>query len=181
MAVFAHTTAYFPNFSMTPRGPKPRPIAEQRRRGNPHKGPLLPEVRAAPFPTLPEPPPILGPDGREAWALVGEALADAGILQPQYLPLLEMFAEAVELSRIAYRDLEKRGLLRKGAKAAEVVSPLFRIWEGATAKALSIGEHLGASPVAMARLGITTFRGRTLQQELAETYGLEASRGPGPR
>lgn len=59
-----------------------------------------------------------------------EALAAAGILQQPYLPLLQIFAEAVELSRMAFEDLRKRGLLRKGAKTAEVVAPQYRILAG---------------------------------------------------
>lgn len=163
-----------------PTGRPPTPLAIRRRRGNPQKRPMPPETGTAAVELLPDPPKSLTKHGREAWLVVGGALADAGILQAAHLPQLESFAMAIELRAKAWADLQRGGFLRAG-KRAQVIAPQFRVWRDATSMAVQIAETLGASATAMARLGIATFKGRTLQQELAEKYGLELSGGPSPR
>jgi phage terminase small subunit len=102
--------------------------------------------------------------------LVSEALANVGMLQRQHLPFLEAFSELVGLAREARRELDKGGQVMV-TKQGPIVSPWLKAYRDNVKLAVSIGEHLGASPVALARLGIATIKGLTLQQELVERHG----------
>jgi phage terminase small subunit len=113
---------------------------------------------------LPDPPEGLGEAGRQAWQSVGSALARVGVLQEHYLSLLAAFSRAIDMAEGARKELEGKPLVRQGRGGG--VHPAFRVWKDAVGVAVRLAEHLGASPVGMARLGLSHVRGLTLAQEL---------------
>lgn len=110
------------------------------------------------------PPDGLGEAGRGAWSLVAEALSNGGALQAHFLPLLGMFAQAVDTAHDAYGALREEDLIRKGRGGG--VNPHFRVWKDSVGVAIRLAEQLGASPVALARLGLAQVQGLSLSEEL---------------
>lgn len=152
-------------------GRKPKPTHVRRREGNPGKRPLPVEIGTVNrVRELPSPPRTLGTAGKQAWSIVGQPLAEAGALHEAHLPILTLFAQAVELANDAFAQIHGGKFLRKGTKTASVIAPEFRVWESAVGKAVTLGEHLGASPVAMARLGLAALKGESLAQQLRARY-----------
>ncbi len=152
-------------------GRKPKPLEQRKREGNLGKRALPAPIRVAPLTEAPEPPDRLSEDAGEVWALVAESLVNVGMLQRQHLPILEAFAELVGLAREARRQLAESGGQVISTKQGVYVNPWLTAYQRNVKLALSLGEHLGASPVALARLGMATIKGLTLQQELAERHG----------
>jgi phage terminase small subunit len=148
-----------------PRGPKPKPPALRIAEGKPGHRPLPATPRVAPVEEMPEPPSDLSEVGQMAWNLVGGGLHSVGHLQAPYLPLLRLFAQACDLADQAWRELSEQELARKGARGGGA-NPLVKLWRDAAGTARALGEQLGASPVAMARLGLAQVRGMSLAQEL---------------
>jgi phage terminase small subunit len=126
----------------------------------------------APISEMPQAPPDLSEAGRRAWEEVGGGLFSVGHLQTPYLPLLRLFAQACDLTDRAWRELTAEDedgnvptLVRKGARGGGA-NPAVKVWRDALGAARSLGEQLGASPVAMTRLGLSHVRGLSLAQEL---------------
>lgn len=162
-------------------GRKPKTREQRQRTGNAGKRPLPAQIKTSDrLETLPEPPETLTEAGKEAWRVVGGPMVDAQALRQAHLPVLLMFSQAVALSQSAWADLQEEGYVREG-KRNTVISPAFRVWETATSQALRFGEHLGATPVAMARLGLAALKGKTLHQRLAERHAAGVAGGRGPR
>lgn len=163
-------------------GPKPKPVELRKRegtwRGDRHAAPILAPL----IDELPAAPPELSAEGRAAWESAGRTMLDVGMLRAGHVPMLAAYARAVDVAAEAYAHIAEDGLVHGGSRGrGQVVSPWFRVWRDATSTVARLAEHIGASPSALTHLGVAATRGRTLQQELAEAYGLEASRGPGPR
>jgi phage terminase small subunit len=87
-----------------------------------------------------------------------------GHLQSPYIPLLHLFAQAGEMAQEAREAMRGKALIREGRSGG--VNPYFRVWKDAAGTARALGEQLGASPVAMARLGLSHVRGMSMAQEL---------------
>jgi hypothetical protein len=65
----------------------------------------------------------------------------------------------------AWAEIQEAGsVIRPGRERG--ANPAVRVWRDTVGIARGLGEQLGASPVALARLGLTHVRGLTLQQEL---------------
>lgn len=105
---------------------------------------------------------------------MAEPLAQVGLLQRQHLPLLRLFVEAVGLSAQAKRGLQETGLVTAMGSGSQKLSPYFVAWREAGGAALRFGEQLGASPVAMARLGLAQVKGMSLQEEFRQKFGGKA-------
>ncbi len=88
-----------------------------------------------------------------------------GHLQTPFLPLLRLFAQACDLADRAWREMADEDLVRKGARGGGA-NPAVKVWRDAAGTARALGEQLGASPVAMARLGLAQVRGMSMAQEL---------------
>jgi phage terminase small subunit len=114
---------------------------------------------------MPEPPSDLSEVGQLAWNLVGGGLHAVGHLQTPFLPVLRLFAQACDLADRAWREMADEDLVRRGARGGGA-NPAGKVWRDAVGTARALGEQLGASPVAMARLGVAQFRGMSLAQEL---------------
>jgi phage terminase small subunit len=119
----------------------------------------------APLSEMPEPPSDLSEVGQTAWNLVGGSLHSLGHLQSPYLPLLRLFAQACDLADRAWQEMAEQDLVRRGARGGGA-NPAVKVWRDAAGTARAIGEQLGASPVAMARLGLAKVRGMSMAQEL---------------
>jgi phage terminase small subunit len=148
-----------------PRGPKPKPPALRIAEGKPGHRPLPEVPRVAPVTEMPEPPSDLTEIGQMAWNLVGGGLHAVGHLQTPFLPLLRLFAQACDLADRAWREMADEDLVRRGARGGGT-NPAVKVWRDAAGTARAIGEQLGASPVAMARLGLAQVRGMSMAQEL---------------
>jgi P27 family predicted phage terminase small subunit len=156
-------------------GPLPKP-AEIRKidgtwRADRHPRPVMTPLLDA----LPDPPEELDDEGRRVWVTVGNGMVDAGMLREGHLPMLGEFASASQLARAAFREMKKEGMVVPGSQGrGRVANPWFRTWTSAVATMTRLGEHLGASPAAMTRLGVSAVRGSTLQQQLRTLMDKEA-------
>jgi P27 family predicted phage terminase small subunit len=162
-------------------GPLPKPAEIRKKDGTwradrhprPVMTPLLDE--------LPDPPEELDDEGRRVWIAVGSGMITAGMLREGHLPMLVEFASASQLARAAFREMHKEGMVVPGSQGrGRVTNPWFKTWNSAVATMTRLGEHLGASPAAMTRLGVAAVRGVTLQQQLAAldaAHGAEVTAG----
>lgn len=143
---------------MKGRKPKPPHLREGHR-----SPPVAP--RFSPLMRLPEPPSDLNEAGKEASRVVGGRLIDARAMDTAYLPLLRLFAEACHLADEAWQEVQESSVVRPARERG--ANPAIRVWRDCVATGRALGEQLGASPVALARLGLAHVRGMSMAQELA--------------
>jgi P27 family predicted phage terminase small subunit len=159
-------------------GPLPKPAEIRKRdgtwRADRHPRPIMTPLLDA----LPDPPAELDDEGRRVWVAVGSGMIDAGMLREGHLPMLVEYASAAQTARMAFRGMHKDGLVVPGSQGrGRITNPWFKAWNSAVATMTKLGEHLGASPAAMTRLGVSAVRGSTLQQQLRALMDKEEAEG----
>jgi P27 family predicted phage terminase small subunit len=151
------------------RGPKPTPIEQRIKEGNPHKRPLPQTVLVGGRPDLEEfrePPPDLPVEAQEFWRDTVLELINVGIVDRVDRPVLRQIA--IQYARIAQaqRVLAEQGHYVRGSVGQLREHPALKIERDATSLFMKMAEHYGLTPVARTRLGLAELQRRSLKQEL---------------
>lgn len=156
------------------RGPKPKPVEQREREGNPSKRPVPTPVLVAGRPDLDElaePPAHLPPEAQEFWRDSIQRLTAVGIIDRVDVPVLEQLATQYARVRQAQAVIAKKGMFSKGSKGQLREHPALKIEREATRTFLSLAEQYALTPVARTRLGLAELHRRSLSQELADRLG----------
>lgn len=135
------------------RGRKPKPtylkVVEGTARGD--RTPANEPIPASRRPTCPA---QLSPAARKLWRLTLGDLPD-GLVTRVDGPVLARWCEATALAADQARALAATGPVIMGARSGEiVVSPAWRVYRQAAELQVRLGEQLGLSPSARARLSM---------------------------
>lgn len=110
-------------------------------------------------------------DASDLWREVCTLLITSGIITAGDLFAVEQFVMSVLEARRAFFELRTEGSTVEtandsGNRAARTTHPAYRVWRDANSTMLRWAEHLGLTPVARTRLGLSVAKGRKLVQEL---------------
>lgn len=156
------------------RGPKPKPVEQKIREGNPGKR-ALPDVVLVGGRPLPEewnePPAHLPAEAKEFWTTSVTQLIEQGVADRIDVPVLEQLATQYARIRQAQRVLAEDGHFVRGSVGQLREHPAMKIEREATVLFLKIAEHYALTPIARTRLGLAQLAGRSLQQEMDANLG----------
>lgn len=156
------------------RGPKPKPVEQKIKEGNPGKRKLPEPVLIGGRPELAEmnePPEHLDDDAKEWWLVHVPRLLEVGILDRVDTPHLEMLATSYSRWRQAGRVLASEGLFQRGSVGQIKEHSALKIERAAKADYDKTCEQYGLSPLARTRLGLAELSRRSLAQEMSDSLG----------
>lgn len=119
-------------------------------------------VQSEPFP----PPATLPKEVHDVWRAIVADLGGANNLRESYLPALTAYCDAVYVHAQASANIQRIGILVKGANGVPMANPLLRIQKDASATMLRYAESLGLTPAARIRLGLMEITGMSLLSTL---------------
>jgi P27 family predicted phage terminase small subunit len=152
-------------------GPKPKPIEQRRREGNPGKRPLPEPVVIGGRAHMIEPPEDMPDDAKEAWNQIVPVLADAGILDVVDQMALEAMCVVWSRAKQARRVIAEDGPTSLGSTGQLVDHPAVATEKAAVGMFLRFAEQFGLTPVARTRLGFGERRYQSMQTQLEATLG----------
>ncbi|CAB4198348.1 COG3747 Phage terminase, small subunit [uncultured Caudovirales phage] len=156
------------------RGPKPKPVEQKIREGNPGKRPLPEPLLVGGRPALSEldePPAHLPPEAQEFWRDSVKRLVEVGVVDRVDVPVLEQLATQYARIRQAQRVLAADGHFVRGSVGQLREHPAMKIERDATSLFLKIAEHYALTPIARTRLGLAELHRRSLGQEMGDALG----------
>jgi P27 family predicted phage terminase small subunit len=151
------------------RGPKPKPVEQRIKEGNPGHRPLPEPLLIGGRPARHEleiPPDHLSEPAKEFWAESVETLVNVGVADRVDRPVLEMMATEYANWRYAARVLKEDGFFVRGSVGQIREHPALKIQGQASDRFLKIAEQYGLTPIARTRLGLAELHRRSLKQEL---------------
>jgi P27 family predicted phage terminase small subunit len=144
---------------MTIPGTKPKPTFLKLIEGNPGKRPLNenePKFKK----TKTKAPSHLGDVGKREWNRVSKILYKQGLLTEADLTALAAYCESYEQALMAYKYLEKGGVLPEkrvvGEKTYTILkpNPFFDIWTKCRAQMKMFMTEFGMTPSSRSRIGV---------------------------
>jgi P27 family predicted phage terminase small subunit len=156
------------------RGPKPKPVEQKRKEGNPGKRPLPEPLLVGGRPQkheLEEPPDHLPAEAQEFWRESVTRLIEVGIVDRVDVPVLEQLCTQYARIRQAQRVLAEDGHFVRGSVGQLREHPAMKIERDATQLFLKIAEHYALTPIARTRLGLAELHRRSLAAEMTDALG----------
>lgn len=150
------------------RGRKPAPLEQRRIEGNPRQH-ALPDPVLIGGRGVPATPQGLTPAMRAVWRLMIRDLAESGVLDRADAGMVEAAAVFLGRAREARKLLNTEGILAVNSQG-RVAHPAIAIERGSWTEFRQIAEHMGLSPAARARLGLSGHK-ETMTGELERQIG----------
>jgi P27 family predicted phage terminase small subunit len=156
------------------RGPRPKPVEQKIREGNPGHRRLPEPILVGGRPTeeeLAEPPEHLPPDAKRLWREDIATLVETGIADRVDRTALEGLCIAYARACQAGRVIASEGLFAVGSVGNLRPHPAVKIEQDAWHRFYAMAEHFALTPVARTRLGQAELGRRSLAAELGEKLG----------
>jgi P27 family predicted phage terminase small subunit len=132
-----------------------KPVELRAIEGNLSHRPLPNTPKAGPL--LADPPPTLGPRGREMWQRVRNAFPEAPVVQESDYSALLALCQSWEIAQAAYDDLTSRGVIVKSSRADRelVRNPCMMVWGSAMEKVTKLLGQFGLTPLDRSRFDVS--------------------------
>jgi len=151
---------------MGSRGPAKKPAAMHKRKGNyrpsRHGGP---ELKAS----LPIAPPDLSPTAAAQWAVIGNELAESGLISLVDRTAFRMLCESVAVYLEAMDEIKNKGMIAYTEKGFPIQHPAVGIRNTAWTQIIAACKQFGMTPSSRTGLHLETKQGN---DDVAEILGL---------
>lgn len=147
-----------------------RAKAPHLREGNPREStsPAVPDPEnILPVPPPPDPPPHLGPVGRNYWTALWEAGAEA-YNRVTDAPAIDRYCSLQERRVRFLNILDTEGYTDVGSKGQTIAHPVARLLSDVEQKLTPLEDRLGLNPDARLRLGIAAIEKKSRLEAFME-------------
>ncbi len=155
------------------RGRPPTPVEQRRFEGNRGKRPM-PQPQLLGGRQVPKTPPRLSPEQRRAWRILVADLAESGVLDHADAGVVEaaaVFWGRAREARELLNALPLEDRLLSETRRGKASNPLLVVERNSWTEFRQVAEHLGLSPAARTRLGLSAAKRDTLARELEREIG----------